>query len=115
MALRYPPHREQNIIEFVADQVTDVNSGTVISLENRTLVRLNSIPTSAFNFTLADGDRDGLYLILITEATNGHGTLQKSDPNLFIRQNFTIDTLGHAISLVWNEALGKWGEIGSNH
>ena len=115
MALRYPPHREQNIVQFVAETLTDVNSGTVIPLENRTLVRLNSIPTSAFNFTLADGDRDGLYLILITEATNGHGTLQKSDPNLFIRQNFTIDTLGHAISLVWNEALGKWVEIGRNH
>lgn len=110
MAIRYPPHREQNIQQWIADSTINVSSGTVIPLTNRTLIRINSVDTSAFNFTLENGDRDGLYIILLTESTNGHGDLQATG-NVLLKQNFKTDTAGHNIGLIWNSVIGKWIEL----
>ena len=110
MAIRYPTQREQNITQYIADNTKNVGSGTVLLLENRTLIRINSTGTSAFNFTLEDGDRDGLYIILLVEASNGHGSLTNTG-NVLLKNDFKIDAAGHTLGLIWNVVLDKWIEI----
>lgn len=111
MAIRYPPQREQNITQYVADSTLNVSSGTVIPLNNRTLVRLNLTGTSSYNFTLENGDRDGLYLILIAEASLGHGTLDKTGNCSLLKSAWNAHQAGHTLGVIWNAALGKWLEL----
>jgi hypothetical protein len=111
MAIRYPTQREQNITQYIADSTINVSSGTVIPLENRTLVRINSTGVSSFDFTLEDGDRDGLYLILVTEATGGHGSLRSTGNCSLLKNDWNPHQVGHTLGVIWNAALGKWLEL----
>ena len=111
MAIRYPTHREQNIQQWIADSTINVSSGTVIPLENRTLVRINLTGASSFNFSLENGDRDGLYLILVAESTLGHGTLNKVGNCSLLKSAWNAHQAGHTLGLIWNAALGKWLEL----
>ena len=111
MAIRYPTHREQNIQQWVADSTINVSSGTVIPIENRTLIRIDAVAPSGANFTIEDGDRDGLYIIMIVESSLGHANLQKTGNCSLLKNDWNTHQAGHTLGLIWNAALGKWLEL----
>lgn len=108
MALRYPPHKQQNVFQFVNENTINIGDGDTVPYNNRTLQKINLSGNGTF-FLESAGD-DGAVLILIIETVTGSTRLE-NDTNIILKDRawLPVDP-GEAISFIWNNTLSAWCE-----
>lgn len=107
MTLLYPPSRNDAIPRLTSDAQT-IAAGGVISLTDRPVTRLTLTGTGSI--TMEAGSVDGLFKILVCDATSGTVSLAAA-ATIQLASTWT-PVVGDSLQIYWDGVLGKWVELG---